>query len=456
MNFSTLRDVYVAEALRSLGHGIPNFKHSDLPALTNRHVLSRLNTLPDVILRVKDLQATQEHFKPTSHVDQELKVFCQSAGRRLVRACAILEELRGLLNSGNLNSAFLHHKDLVECLLQIRESLAFWEESIGAPEFYRRHVRCQEVRFQYLKHTLCLVSVIVGLTFPEGLRAYVLELEDALGRPHLPQQFFFDSPITYAWTKKRTRVGLTAPLNRTPKRFIPSGLKKLSPFWYRNPNLYGHLLLANERCIRQRKAKLLSSWMGPEESAKPPTQATTPAQAPPQPTQPTPPPQTTLQKVHIEPARTTDEQFRRSAKQLGMFFAGAGFLVLSTMITRRAVARKIADSTPRLFQPSHLGPRPPPRLHEEKSQDQAIAAEALGLATLNVFSFGIMLTGGLMWAFDLSNVEDLRTKARAKLYGANGVVDEAAEQQIEEWIADVLSRKDKKENEEGTSPKKDG
>lgn len=126
------------------------------------------------------------------------------------------------------------------------------------------------------------------------------------------------------------------------------------------------------------------------------------------------------------------------------------------MVTRRAVARKMAESTPRLFQPSHHGPRPAPRNPEEKGQDQLVAAEALGLATLNVFGFGIMLTGGLMWAFDISNLEDLRTKARAKLYGANGVVDEAAEKEIEEWIADVLSRKDKKEEKaDGTQPKKD-
>ncbi|KUI73487.1 hypothetical protein VM1G_08817 [Cytospora mali] len=253
MNFSTFRDVYVAEALRILGHGIPNFEDSNLPALTNQHVLSRINTLPDVILGVKCLQATQENFKPTSHVDQELKAFCRSAGRRLVRACAIIEDLQGLLDSSDLHSAFLHHKDLVECLLQIRESLAFWEESIGAPEFYRCHARCQQVRFQYLKPTLHLVSAIVDLTFPEGLRVYVLELENALGRPDLFQQFHLDSPITYALSKERTRVGVTAPLNRMPKRFIPHGLTKLSPFWYRNPNLYGHLLVANEHCIRERQ-----------------------------------------------------------------------------------------------------------------------------------------------------------------------------------------------------------
>lgn len=212
-------------------------------------------------------------------------------------------------------------------------------------------------------------------------------------------------------------------------------------------------------------AKLISSWMGVDEPVKSPTeapaqsqvQAPAPAQAQttPQPKQSTPL-QHTVQDAPFPPNRTPDEQFRRSAKQLGLFFAGAGFLAMSTLVTRRAVARKIAESSPRLFHPSHHGLRPAPRNAEEKGQDQLVAAEALGLATLNVFGFGILLTGGLMWAFDISNLEDLRTKARAKLYGANGAVDEAAEKEIEEWIADVLSRKDKKEEKaEDTQPKKD-
>lgn len=144
--------------------------------------------------------------------------------------------------------------------------------------------------------------------------------------------------------------------------------------------------------------------------------------------------------------RTPQEDFRRSARQLGLFFAGATFLTASALISRRAVARRMTDAYPKLFQPSHHGPKAPPRNPTEKSEDTLVAVEALGLATLNVFSFGVMMTGGLMYAFDISNVEDLRYKARRKLYGTNGVVDEAAEQQVEDWIADVLSRRDHKDD----------
>lgn len=141
---------------------------------------------------------------------------------------------------------------------------------------------------------------------------------------------------------------------------------------------------------------------------------------------------------------------------MGLFAAGAGFLTLSTLITRRAVARRMFESAPKMFQPSHHGPGIPPRGQKDKGDDAFVAAEALGLATLNVFSFGVMMTGGFMWAFDISNIEDLRRKARASLYGVDGVVDQAAEQQVEEWIAEVLSKKEKREKERGNDGKKNG
>lgn len=158
----------------------------------------------------------------------------------------------------------------------------------------------------------------------------------------------------------------------------------------------------------------------------------------------------------LEPPRPSLEApWRRTAKQLGLFFAGATFLTASAMISRRAVNRKMITSYPKLFQPSHHGPKPPPRAPTEKADDQLVAVEALGLATLNVMSFAVMLTGGLMFAFDISNVEELRWKARKSLYGPNGVVDEAAEQEVEDWIVDVLSRRDKKDGEESDAKKDD-
>jgi hypothetical protein len=85
-----------------------------------------------------------------------------------------------------------------------------------------------------------------------------------------------------------------------------------------------------------------------------------------------------------------------------------------------------------------------------------IALEALNLATLNVFGFGIMLTGGLAWAFDISNVEDLRRRARGHMGETGAATDEEAEREMEEWVAKVLLRRNEKTEESGPTKGKAG
>ncbi|OTB17147.1 hypothetical protein K445DRAFT_42784, partial [Daldinia sp. EC12] len=122
----------------------------------------------------------------------------------------------------------------------------------------------------------------------------------------------------------------------------------------------------------------------------------------------------------------------RSLRQLGLFFAGAGFLTLSTIITRRAITRKRLATIPKFYHQSNQ------QVSKMESDSSLIALEALNLATLNVMGFGIMMTGGIAWAFDISSVDDLRTMAR-RHYGATGArTDEEAEREIEEWVAKVL------------------
>lgn len=130
---------------------------------------------------------------------------------------------------------------------------------------------------------------------------------------------------------------------------------------------------------------------------------------------------------------------QRSMKQLGLFFGGAVFLSLSTLITRRAVARKLKVTQPRFFIPSN---RPVNKIDGDNS---LIAFEALSLATLNVFGFGIMSTGGLSWAFDVSTVDELRGMARKTLGADGSKTDEEAEREVEEWVAKMLFKKDPKD-----------
>ncbi|KAI1738104.1 hypothetical protein F4680DRAFT_190348 [Xylaria scruposa] len=130
---------------------------------------------------------------------------------------------------------------------------------------------------------------------------------------------------------------------------------------------------------------------------------------------------------------------QRSLKQLGMFFAGAGFLSLATLITRRSVAKKMKATIPKFYTQSN---RPVNKIGSDSS---LIALEALNLATLNVVGFAIMMTGGVSWAFDVSSIDDLRRMARKHIGPPGGKTDEEAEREVEEWVAKVLLRKEKHE-----------
>ncbi|KAI1106017.1 hypothetical protein F4804DRAFT_81451 [Jackrogersella minutella] len=156
--------------------------------------------------------------------------------------------------------------------------------------------------------------------------------------------------------------------------------------------------------------------------------------SPEKPLPPSQPPENTIPPPQPRPPILS----QRSLKQLGLFFAGAGFLSLSTVITRRAVARQINVTIPKFFQQSNRA------VAKTQSDSSLIAFEALSLATLNVMGFGIMTTGGLSWAFDISSMDDLRRMARRHIGPDGGRTDEEAEREIEEWIAKFM-RKDQKE-----------
>ncbi|KAK1995925.1 hypothetical protein LX36DRAFT_137580 [Colletotrichum falcatum] len=150
------------------------------------------------------------------------------------------------------------------------------------------------------------------------------------------------------------------------------------------------------------------------------------------------------------PLQPTSSIFQgRATKQLGLFFAGAGFFFFSAMITRRSVVRKQLAAFPKFYQPSHYAAG-----KQGNPEGGMIAFEALNLATLNVFSFAMMMTGGAAWAFDVSSVDDLRQMARRSLHGAAAQTDEAAEREFEEWAAKVLTKFGKMPD-QGAATKKD-
>jgi len=74
------------------------------------------------------------------------------------------------------------------------------------------------------------------------------------------------------------------------------------------------------------------------------------------------------------------------------------------------------------------------------------AAEALAVATVNVASFGLMMSGGILWALNISNMEDMRQRFGTRFKPDGMRIDVDAEKEAEKWISGVLDMMGKKED----------
>ena len=62
----------------------------------------------------------------------------------------------------------------------------------------------------------------------------------------------------------------------------------------------------------------------------------------------------------------------------------------------------------------------------------------------------MMMTGGTLWAFDISTTDDLKRKIRGGLgIDGTGRTEQQAEEDFEEWLAETLARKDEKRSRKG-------
>ncbi|GAB0132047.1 hypothetical protein EsDP_00000497 [Epichloe bromicola] len=150
----------------------------------------------------------------------------------------------------------------------------------------------------------------------------------------------------------------------------------------------------------------------------PDSSAPSPTSAPAPPTRDASPPMTPLQ---------------RNVKQLGLLFAGAGFMAASIAVARRSVLRRQLESFPKFYSGNRV-------VHKVDSGERSLmAVQALGLATLNVTSFGIMLTGGIAWAFDLYELRELRERTQTALRRP-GNLSKEDEKEMEKMMASVLDK----------------
>jgi len=132
----------------------------------------------------------------------------------------------------------------------------------------------------------------------------------------------------------------------------------------------------------------------------------------------------------------------RSRRQLGLFFAGSTFVVLSSLITRRAVVRRQQLTRPAFFHPSNMPPITPINGTLE-------ALDALGIATINVFSWGIMFGGGLLWAFNISTFAEFKNRMQMPLDLKSGKeTGNNSEDDTGTWLAAaiVLKEEEKAQN----------
>lgn len=132
-------------------------------------------------------------------------------------------------------------------------------------------------------------------------------------------------------------------------------------------------------------------------------------------------------------APTPLSPLQRKINQMGLLLAGAGFMAASIAVTRRAVIRRQVESFPKFYSSNKA-------VFEIDSGERSLmAVQALGLATLNVMSFGVMLTGGIMYSFDLCNIGELRARTQAALR-TPGNYSAEDEKEVEKIMSSILDR----------------
>jgi hypothetical protein len=113
-------------------------------------------------------------------------------------------------------------------------------------------------------------------------------------------------------------------------------------------------------------------------------------------------------------------------------------MLLSSLVTRRAVVRRYRSIRPQFFHPSNEAP-------EVTFNGPLEALEALSVASINVFSFSVLMTGGMFWAFDISSVREWRDRTRKKLGYEETVAAEKSSdggKTPDEWMVAVLDAED--------------
>lgn len=198
-------------------------------------------------------------------------------------------------------------------------------------------------------------------------------------------------------------------------------------------------------------AQLLRGLLLPDEAAPSSSPSTTPSVPKPAPSPPsntipnnnkiTYPSRTALPPaapLHLPSTQPPLTPFQRQAKQLSFLLAGVSCMAASVFVTRRAVLRRQRESIPRFFHASN----DMEAAAVDSGGRQLLAVQAFGLATLNVTSFGVLLTGGMAWAFDLCSIGELRQRTQEALarQAGEGMLNAEDEKAMEEMMEDLMNK----------------
>lgn len=120
-----------------------------------------------------------------------------------------------------------------------------------------------------------------------------------------------------------------------------------------------------------------------------------------------------------------------------LFFGGALFFTLSLLTTRRALVRRFNASIPPYYTSSLY--------HKPEVNGGMEAFEALNLATINVLSFGMMASGGVLWGMGINGLDDLRAYVKKGMASGDpsevNKTDEEMEKEVEAWVMKFLGKR---------------
>jgi hypothetical protein len=117
---------------------------------------------------------------------------------------------------------------------------------------------------------------------------------------------------------------------------------------------------------------------------------------------------------------------KRSRRQFALFLGGSAFALFATLITKRAVNRRLRWSKPTFYRNNMQHP-------EQQINGGLEALEAFSVATVNVVSWGLMFVGGMFYAFDISSLEEMRARNRTRM-GLTSEDQKGSQVVVGEWI----------------------